>query len=425
MTVSAVAGAAMRIEGVSNLEFGDTALVWKGRSLPYRDVASVSWSATVTQNSINGIPTGKSYDASLILFTSPGPPVSIFGDNGVLGGLGKKGFEGLAQAAEIISELTFAHRVSRFEKRLRERRYFIYGDYQFHASGEVFHKGVEKCSLLSPKTKLQLNNVFELTIFAERQDKSLLGFFKGNQIKLNLHADRDCLLYMLRSAYGITFPNVRIRQKKYSPRETFYEAVVKFGALLAASDGKAETTELLRLKQFFDLSSETFPEAAELYNSQLQDPQSAEEILEAFSDCFSEAHELKETFLFGMAEVAMSDGLAHPKEVSLLKDAIRILGIDEAVAVRILESAGIAAPSDFRRSSTASSGPLTRSRCLAILGLSIGASEDDIRAAYRELVRRYHPDVLRSQNLPSAELQRLGILMRRINEAYSWLKDGP
>ena len=413
----------MEFAGVANLQLDDEAVIWPSQTFSYRDITSVNWFATITENSINGIPTGKSYQANLVVQLLSGEKIAITGENGVFGGLSKKAFESLAHASELISALSFAYRVSKIEKKFNERRFFQYGDYQFHSSGDLFRNGVEIGSLVSSKTRLFINNVFELTIVPERQDRSFLGRFKDNSIKLNLHADRDCMLYMLNKAYGIQFQGSSIRKKRYSPRQTFYEAVTRFGALLASADGNPEASELLNLKKFFDLSSDVFPEGAKIYNDQLSSPLGAEQILEAFKECFSDARELKETFLFGMAEVALSDGFAHPKEVALLREAARILSIDDQTAARILESVGIATHWGRDKSRSTRSGPLTRAQCCAVLGVNINATEDEIRTAYRDLVRRYHPDILRSQNLPEAELERLGTLMRAINEAYEWIKD--
>jgi len=51
----------------------------------------------------------------------------------------------------------------------------------------------------------------------------------------------------------------------------------------------------------------------------------------------------------------------------------------------------------------------------AILGVERGASDDDIRHAYRKLARKYHPDVSKEAD---AEQR-----MRDVNEAYQVLKD--
>lgn len=52
-----------------------------------------------------------------------------------------------------------------------------------------------------------------------------------------------------------------------------------------------------------------------------------------------------------------------------------------------------------------------------VLGIREGASEDEIKAAYRELVKKYHPD--QYQNNPLAKLAEEKL--REINEAYDYL----
>jgi len=55
-----------------------------------------------------------------------------------------------------------------------------------------------------------------------------------------------------------------------------------------------------------------------------------------------------------------------------------------------------------------------------VLGLKPGATEEEIKAAYRELVKKYHPD--RYQDNPLSDLAEEKI--REINEAYETLMSG-
>lgn len=52
-----------------------------------------------------------------------------------------------------------------------------------------------------------------------------------------------------------------------------------------------------------------------------------------------------------------------------------------------------------------------------VLGIREGASEEEIRRAYRELVRKYHPDQYRDNPLADLAQEKL----KEINEAYDYL----
>lgn len=55
-----------------------------------------------------------------------------------------------------------------------------------------------------------------------------------------------------------------------------------------------------------------------------------------------------------------------------------------------------------------------------ILGIKEGASEDEIKRAYRELVKKYHPDQYHDNPLSKLAEEKL----REINEAYDFLMKG-
>lgn len=55
---------------------------------------------------------------------------------------------------------------------------------------------------------------------------------------------------------------------------------------------------------------------------------------------------------------------------------------------------------------------LTHKTYYDVLGVSPFASHDDIKKAYRQLVLKYHPDVLNGDD----------VMLKKINEAYTVLK---
>ncbi len=59
--------------------------------------------------------------------------------------------------------------------------------------------------------------------------------------------------------------------------------------------------------------------------------------------------------------------------------------------------------------------PVTYKDYYAVLGIDRNATQDDVRKAYRNLAKKYHPDVNKS---PGSEER-----YKEINEAYEVLKD--
>lgn len=62
-----------------------------------------------------------------------------------------------------------------------------------------------------------------------------------------------------------------------------------------------------------------------------------------------------------------------------------------------------------------------RDRYLHLLGLGGDASRDDIKSAFRQLARRYHPDVLKAGGATPAEVKSAEEFLKLLNHAYEWL----
>src|SRR5262249_23590148 len=68
----------------------------------------------------------------------------------------------------------------------------------------------------------------------------------------------------------------------------------------------------------------------------------------------------------------------------------------------------------------------TRSKCpYSVLGLAEGASNEDIKRAYRELCTANHPDRVRGAGLGEEFVEFATQNMVRINGAYAQLTKGP
>ena len=91
-----------------------------------------------------------------------------------------------------------------------------------------------------------------------------------------------------------------------------------------------------------------------------------------------------EELLDALFMIARADQIMHPAEVSILKEISRIFGFDDAV---------------FERIHAGHAGADTANP-YAILGVPHDSSNDEVRTAWRKLIRENHPDMLIAQGLP-------------------------
>jgi len=207
--------------------------------------------------------------------------------------------------------------------------------------------------------------------------------------------------------------------------------VVRLGAWLSAVDGNADPKELQELKRFFQLEQSTFPAASKIFNEQLKSPRPLRDILIAFNSAFRDATELKQSLYIGLLSVALADGVFHPAEKRAMDELGMLLHLGREDLVRLYATLGLDFVSMSSSNKTYSEAkenaqagrrdlPL-RNRHLRVFGLNEGASESEIRNRYRNLVKKYHPDVLRSQGLPESEMKHSQKILTQVMESYEWL----
>jgi len=115
-----------------------------------------------------------------------------------------------------------------------------------------------------------------------------------------------------------------------------------------------------------------------------------------------------EDLLGGLFYIALADGRVCPAEDAYLREVARHLGFDAAGYARI-RAAFVGAPS--------ANGPNEGDDPHAVLGLAPDASLDEIRAAYRRLIRAHHPDLLVARGMPAERVALATQRVARINAA--------
>jgi DnaJ like chaperone protein len=136
-------------------------------------------------------------------------------------------------------------------------------------------------------------------------------------------------------------------------------------------------------------------------------------------------HDLRQMLMEILLEAAAADGSVSRAEQQVLARAAHALHIPaELFAAMWNARQGGAAGGQYRQAGGQAPGRQTvpLAQAFAALGLSEGASDAEVKRAYRKLVAQYHPDKLVSRGLPEEMMEVARKRVREINAAYERVK---
>lgn len=189
-----------------------------------------------------------------------------------------------------------------------------------------------------------------------------------------------------------------------SPDRTvaFAIAVIALGAKMAKADGQVTKDEVVAFREVFVIPAAEEANAARVFNLARQDVAGydiyARRIKAMYGDDVSPLRDLLE----GLFHIALADGIYHPKEDDFLHEVAVIFGFDErrfrGIRAQFVDEAE-RDPYD-------------------VLGVEPTASKDEIRAAWRQLVRETHPDQMLARGVPEEAVKLAERRMVAINRAW-------
>lgn len=182
----------------------------------------------------------------------------------------------------------------------------------------------------------------------------------------------------------------------------FTIAVIALGAKMAKADGVVTRNEVVAFREVFEIAPEDEQNAAKVFNLARQDVAGfdsyARQIKAMYGDDTAPLCDLLE----GLFHIAMADGDYHDNEDAFLQTVAEIFGFDAR---------------SFRRI-RAQFVPEAERDPYDVLGVAPGASMDDIRAAWRALVRDSHPDRMIARGVPAEAIKLAERRMVAINKAW-------
>lgn len=182
----------------------------------------------------------------------------------------------------------------------------------------------------------------------------------------------------------------------------FAIAVVALGAKMAKADGLVTRDEVTAFREVFRIAREDEAGAARVFNMARTDIAGYREYARTVGRMFADDPSTLCDLMEGLFHIALADGFYHPDEDHFLEDIAGIFGMPEA-EFRALRS---------RFVPDAKPDPYT------VLGVTPSTPIDEIRSAWRKLVRETHPDQMMARGVPEEAIILAEKRMRDINNAW-------
>jgi len=202
----------------------------------------------------------------------------------------------------------------------------------------------------------------------------------------------------------------------------FLTAVGAMLAKLSKADGHVDATEIAAGERAFrrlGLDPEKREYCIRAFRRAKTDTHTIYEYAEAFASVVSDS-DLREIVYDILWDVACADGVVSESERLILQQILEPLRVRSSL---YFEECLRRLKSDSSRGSRATPPPRPHETDpYELIGCSRSATDDEVRRAYREKAKKFHPDILRAQGLPEEMLSRANAQMAKINAAWDRIR---
>jgi len=214
------------------------------------------------------------------------------------------------------------------------------------------------------------------------------------------------------------FKNVPLTQEAIEQSELgLFVALV---AKVAKADGKVDSLEaelisnmLKDVSQAFDESEKVREILKAIFNKEKDLVFNVDEIAKALQIKLKGDKQKALMMLQFLTHLSFIDGeLSHTEERLLLKIAA-YLQVDSTEIEALIKH--------FASMHNDTSTNMSEKKAYEILGVSEGASLQEVKKAYRKLVRKYHPDIMQAKGESEAYIKEATAKVQEINAAYELL----
>lgn len=242
----------------------------------------------------------------------------------------------------------------------------------------------------------------------------VLGLFKGGIVGgvMGLFAG-----HMLDRFLGALFDRSRYR-------EIFFDALFACLGHISKADGRVTEVEIAAAERFMQklqLTPEERQDAIRRFNAGKTEGFQLEAELQEFARFTATQRDLRQMFMEILLEGATTDGRVTEAEMQVLLRVAKVLGIPTMIFEAMMNAFRTSHGSGGRYRAPGKT-TLSLPQAYASLGLQAGASDADVKKAYRKLIGQYHPDRLVSQKLPEEVMEKARNRVLEVNAAYDLIK---
>lgn len=196
---------------------------------------------------------------------------------------------------------------------------------------------------------------------------------------------------------------------------------VALSAKVAKADGRVDELEAELISNMFNDISALFPDPEatkkmlkEIFDEEKNAPHNLDLVAQALYKALENDEHKRQRMMEFLVNLSYIDGtLSHSEETMLHQIAAHLRFSTQALNSMLEQFAS------YHRHSVKES---SIDQAYALLGLSASATDDEVKKAYRSLVREYHPDIIKSQGASDEYLKEATEKVQEINAAYEMIK---
>lgn len=201
----------------------------------------------------------------------------------------------------------------------------------------------------------------------------------------------------------------------------FFTATFSVMGHIAKADGRVSRDEIRAAEQVMNsmnLSPDLRRAAIELFNQGKQPDFPLDQVLQQFRSECRRRYTLIRMFIEIQLQAVFADGVVHPKERQVLRHICLTMGMSEQEFEALLGAAG----AESHHGGTHGSARMSLDEAYAILEISPGASDREVKKAYRRLMSQHHPDKLVAKGLPEEMMKLATEKTQEIRAAYDLIR---